>query len=82
MVKLRLTRGGSKKRPYYRIVAMDSRVARDGRFLERIGTYDPLQEPSVVTFKGDALQKWLDVGAKPTPTVARLIRQYKRTAQQ
>ncbi|MEZ4454670.1 MAG: 30S ribosomal protein S16 [Nannocystaceae bacterium] len=75
-VKIRLARTGSKKKPYYRIVAADARSPRDGRFLERLGTYDPMIEKVVIN---DArLTYWQGVGAQPTITVARLIRQHQR----
>lgn len=73
-VKIRLARAGAKKRPYYRIVASDARSPRDGRFLEKLGTYDPNQEPSTVTLDHARVQYWLGVGALPTITVARLLR--------
>ena len=74
MVKIRLARHGAKKRPFYRIVAADSRAPRDGRFLERLGSYDPTQEPALIKIKQDRLAKWLKTGAQPTGTVARLIK--------
>lgn len=74
MVKIRLARHGAKKRPFYRIVVADSRSPRDGRFLERIGSYDPTKDPAVVEIKQDKLDKWLQNGARPTETVARLIK--------
>ena len=72
-VKIRLARGGAKKRPYYRIVATDSRKPRDGRFLEKLGTYHPLlssDDPKRVTLNEDRVKHWLDHGAKPTERVA------------
>jgi small subunit ribosomal protein S16 len=75
-VKIRLARAGAKKRPYYRIVASDARSPRDGRFLEKLGTYDPNQEPSTVTLNHARVQYWLGVGALPTITVARLLRNH------
>lgn len=74
MVKIRLARHGAKKRPFYRIVAADARAPRDGRFLERLGSYDPTQEPAAIVVKHDKLQRWLQQGAQPTRTVARLIK--------
>ena len=74
MVKIRLARHGAKKRPFYRIVAADSRAPRDGRFMERLGSYDPTQEPALIEIKQDKLAKWLKNGAQPTGTVARLIK--------
>ena len=73
-VKIRLARAGAKKRPYYRIVAADARSPRDGRFLEKLGTYDPNQEPSAVNLNHSRVEYWLGVGALPTITVARLLR--------
>lgn len=73
-VKIRLSRAGAKKRPFYRIVAADARSPRDGRFLERLGTYDPTTEPSTITLKHDRIEYWLGVGAQPTTSVARLLR--------
>lgn len=74
MVKLRLARFGAKKRPFYRIIAMDSQGKRDGRYLEQLGTYDPLPNPSVITLLEDRVQYWLSVGAKPTESVAQLLK--------
>lgn len=73
-VKIRLTRKGAKKNPFYRIIVADSRAPRDGRFIEVIGTYDPLQNPAKVTIKEDRLRDWLDKGAKPTTTVSSLLK--------
>jgi small subunit ribosomal protein S16 len=73
-VKIRLSRAGAKKRPYYRIVAADADSPRDGRFLERLGTYDPTANPSKVEFDRPRLEYWLGVGALPTQTVARLLK--------
>ena len=74
LVKIRLARHGAKKRPYYRIVVADSRARRDGRFIEEVGRYNPCVTPSFVSFKQDRLEYWLGVGAQPTDTVARLIK--------
>ncbi|MFO7839964.1 MAG: 30S ribosomal protein S16 [Desulfosalsimonadaceae bacterium] len=73
-VKIRLARYGSKKRPFYRIVVADGRYPRDGRFLETVGTYNPMVEPSEVTMKHDRIQYWLGQGALPTSTVGSLIK--------
>ena len=73
-VKLRLKRMGSKAKPFYRIVAADSRSPRDGRFIEEIGTYDPSAEPSVIKVDEDLAKKWLSTGAQPTDTVAKLFK--------
>lgn len=78
MVKIRLARHGAKKRPFYRIVAADSRSPRDGRFLERLGSYDPTQDPALIEIKQDRLAEWLKNGAQPTGTVARLIKKAGR----
>jgi len=72
-VKIRLTRLGRKKMPYYRIIVADVEAKRDGRFLDIIGTYDPLKDPAEVHFDVIKLQSWLDQGAKPTQTVKSLI---------
>ena len=74
-VKIRLRRMGQKKAPFYRIVVADSRAPRDGKFIEEIGTYDPNQEPSVVKIDEEAAKKWLQTGAQPTETVAKLFKQ-------
>ena len=73
-VKIRLARAGAKKRPFYRIVAADTRSPRDGRFLEKLGTYDPNSEPSTVHLQQDRVDYWLGVGALPTVTVQRLLK--------
>jgi len=73
-VKLRLTRMGRKKRPFYRIVAVDSRAPRDGAYLENLGYYDPLKEPAEVKIKEERVLYWLGVGAIPTDTVRSLLR--------
>jgi small subunit ribosomal protein S16 len=73
-VSIRLSRYGAKKLPYYRIVVMDSRKARDGRFIEQVGTYNPLKDPVEVTLKEDAVLKWLESGAKPSLTVKRFLK--------
>src|SRR5271167_1171051 len=75
-LKIRLARGGAKKRPYYSIVVADSRSPRDGRFIERIGTYNPMLDRSHadrVTLKPERVQHWLAVGALPTERVARFL---------
>ena len=73
-VRLRLRRMGRKKRPYYRIVAADQRSPRDGRFIEIVGNYDPLQKPYQLDIKEDRVHYWLDNGAQPSTTVKRLLR--------
>lgn len=75
-VSLRLSRGGSKKRPYYKIVAANSRAPRDGEFLEQIGTYNPLlgkEDENRVRFNEERARYWLSVGGQPTDRVARLL---------
>ena len=72
-VKLRLKRMGSKKKPFYRIVAADSRVARDGKFIELVGTYNPVSEPAEVKINEEVVLKWLSNGAQPTDTVRDLL---------
>lgn len=73
-VKLRLARHGAKKRPFYRIVAATTEAPRDGRFLEVLGTYAPLEEPVGITVKEDRVLAWLAKGAQPTDTVRSLLR--------
>ena len=79
-VKIRLARAGAKKHPFYRIVAADTRSPRDGRFLERLGTYDPSTEPSTVTVDRARVEYWLGHGALPTDTVRRLLSGKKAAA--
>ena len=74
MVKLRLRRMGAKKSPFYRIVVADSRYPRDGRFIEEIGTYNPLTNPSTVNVDADAVKTWIAKGAQPTDTVKALLK--------
>ena len=74
MVKIRLRRIGAKKAPFYRIVVADSRFARDGRFIEEIGYYDPTKEPSVVKIDAEKAKQWLDNGAQPTDTVREILK--------
>lgn len=73
-VRLRLTRGGRHKRPFYRVVAADSRMPRDGRFLEVVGTFDPLKNPAMPELKQERVLEWLRKGALPTVTVRALLR--------
>ncbi len=72
-VKLRLSRVGAKKKPFYHLVAADSRMPRDGRFIELIGRYDPRQEPSLVEVDSEKAIKWLARGAQPTSQVEKLL---------
>ena len=73
-VKIRLTRMGAKKAPFYRIVATDSRKARDGMYIEQIGYYDPMKEPALVNIDAEIAKKWLNNGAQPTETVRNLFK--------
>jgi small subunit ribosomal protein S16 len=66
---------GQKKAPFYRVVVSDSRSPRDGKFIDEIGTYDPTVEPSAVVIDAEAAKKWLNNGAQPTETVAKLFKQ-------
>jgi len=72
-VKIRLRRLGAKKKPFYRLVVADSRARRDGRFIESLGTYDPLRDPPAVTLDEDRTLHWLRKGAQPTDTVRRIL---------
>jgi small subunit ribosomal protein S16 len=74
-VRIRLTRIGATKRPSYRVIAIDSRRARDGRALEILGFYDPLTDPATVQIDADKLAAWIGKGAKPSETVAKLMKQ-------
>ena len=73
-VRMRLARHGAKKRPFYRIVIADSESPRDGRFLEKVGTYNPLCEPAEVTLKTERVQYWLQQGAIPSDTVKSILK--------
>jgi len=77
-VKIRLARGGATQRPFYRIVAADSRAPRDGRFLEKLGTYNPLTETGTLELKQDRVEYWLGVGAEPSEAVRRLLRKEQK----
>jgi len=79
-VTIRLTRAGSKKVPFYRIVAADHRAPRDGRFIEQLGVYDPIREPIEFRIDAQRLAHWLSVGALPSETVGQLLRRQKRDA--
>ena len=74
MVKIRLRRMGAKKAPYYRVVVADSRNARDGRFIEEIGTYNPLTDPATVEIDMERANYWIANGAQPTDTVRALLK--------
>lgn len=74
MVKIRLKKLGAKKRPYYRIVVMDSRAPRDGRTIEEVGFYHPIEsEDKQVKLDAEKIQSWLEKGAKPSPTVKKIL---------
>ena len=73
-VKIRLRRMGAKKAPFYRVVVADSRYPRDGRFIEEIGTYNPMTEPSEIKIDAEKAQKWIANGAQPTDTVKALLK--------
>ena len=75
-VRIRLTRKGRKKQPFYRIVVADSESPRDGKFLDIVGTYDPMQDPAAVQIDNVKLESWMKQGAKPTQTVESLIKKY------
>jgi small subunit ribosomal protein S16 len=80
MVKIRLTRAGATKRPFYRIVAIDERQARDSRPLAYLGTYDPKANPERLSIQTDAVEAWLGKGARLSPTVKSLLRRAQRRA--
>ena len=75
-VKIRLARHGAKKRPYYRIVAADGEAPRDGRFIEKLGTYNPLAVPAEVNFDADRVRYWIGQGAQPSDTVKSLLKKH------
>lgn len=81
-VRIRLTRVGATKRPSYRVIAIDKRRSRDGRALEILGFYDPLTEPATVNLDTERIHAWIGKGAQPSDTVAKLMRQAEREAQQ
>ena len=74
MVKIRLRRLGAKKAPFYRVVVADSRYPRDGRYIEEIGTYNPLSDPAEIKIDAERAQKWIKNGAQPTDTVRALLK--------
>ena len=78
---IRLRRHGSRKKPFYRIVVADSRSPRDGRFVEQIGTCDPVAAPAKVTLKKEQTERWLKSGSRPSETVRKLIRKATSAAQ-
>ena len=73
-VKIRLARGGAKKKPFYQVVVADERFPRDGRFIENLGQYDPKLDPPLMNLKEDRVLDWLQQGAQPTDTVRTLLR--------
>ena len=73
-VKIRLRRMGAKKAPFYRVVVADSRYPRDGRFIEEIGTYNPMAEPAEVKIDSEKAKKWISNGAQPTDTVKAILK--------
>jgi len=73
-VKIRLARHGAKKRPFYRIVVADSEFPRDGRYLEKVGTYNPLHDPAVINIENERVKYWMDQGAIPTDTVKSILK--------
>ena len=79
-VSVRFSRGGSKKKPFYRIVAADSRRSRDGRFLEKLGTYDPNTNPAKVTLDKERFDHWVKHGAEVSPAVAGVVKQAAKQA--
>jgi small subunit ribosomal protein S16 len=81
MVRIRLARRGAKKRPFYRVVAADSRMPRDGRYLEQLGHYNPMVNPSAVKLDLTRVDHWLSCGAQPSETVVRLIKQARTEAE-
>lgn len=80
MVVIRLARGGAKKRPFYRVVAADKRMPRDGRFIEQVGTFDPRAEKGSINLKIDRVEHWLNVGAQPSDTVKGIIKKFRSLA--
>jgi len=79
-VVLRLSRAGTHKAPFYHVVATDSRKPRDGKYLEDVGLYDPTQRPERIELKAERVEHWLKVGARPSPTVAMVIKRSKKQA--
>ncbi|MBF0614821.1 MAG: 30S ribosomal protein S16 [Magnetococcales bacterium] len=79
-VRIRMQRRGSKKRPFYAVVAADAQMPRDGRFLEKLGIFNPVKETDRISLNMDRINHWLGVGAVPSDTVARLIKQVQASA--
>ena len=80
MVKIRLTRLGAHKSPFYRVIVADSRARRDGPFIEIVGTYNPMKKPSEILLKLDRVQYWIEKGAQPTERTKKLIEKAKKAA--
>lgn len=80
MVVIRLARGGAKKRPFYRVVAADKRMPRDGRFIELMGTFDPRADKNSINLKIDRIDHWLKIGAQPSDTVKGIIKKFRAQA--
>lgn len=80
MVKIRLKRLGAKKNPFYRIVVADSRWQRDGKFIEEVGTYDPMKQPAEIKINLESVDKWVKNGAQPTDIVKSIIKRAKQNA--
>ena len=80
-VKIRLARHGAKKRPYYRVVVADARARRDGSFIEQVGRYNPLADPTYIDLDLDKIDAWLKNGAQPTDRVAILIEKARKAAE-
>ncbi len=74
-VKIRLKRMGAKRAPFYRVVVADSRSPRDGRFIEQVGTYNPMTDPATCEFDAEKVKTWIGNGAQPTDTVKRLLKE-------
>ena len=74
MVKIRLRRDGAKKAPFYKVVVADSRFPRDGRYIEEIGTYNPMTDPSEIKINAEKVEEWMKKGAQPTDTVKSLLK--------
>ncbi|NLZ16429.1 MAG: 30S ribosomal protein S16 [Desulfobulbaceae bacterium] len=79
-VHIRLTRKGRKKQPFYRIVVADSQAPRDGKFLDIVGTYDPMRDPAVISINTEKLEHWVGKGAIPSVTVRSLIKKHASSA--
>ncbi|MCI9129053.1 MAG: 30S ribosomal protein S16 [Eggerthellaceae bacterium] len=80
MVKIRLTRHGAKKRPYYRVVVADSRCPRDGKFIEQVGKYNPCSTPKLIELDTEKIDEWVANGAQVSDAVSRLMKQAKESA--